>query len=261
MRKLVTTLTLVFLSLFTGVGLGLMTLPPASAFADKDPTPPPPPAPSLTLPAEVKCKAGKYVVVTATTTAKNVQWVSLDDNLQIIDDVVLKKPNSVLITSDTEGKYRLEAFAAQGDVVLRAVTNVVVGTPPPPAPPTPPVPPVPPTPPTPTKADGALILFDSATLGILPQPQHDILYAQSVRTFLDGHTTLDADGKTHLWRIWDAGVDVSAETDFWKALVKTPHTSLPWIVLATKDGKVAYSGVLPANTQDTLTLLAKYTGG
>jgi hypothetical protein len=243
---------------------GPHVLTPAAAEEKRaDPTPPAP-APALTLPAQVAGRAGRYVHVVATVTGavKGLTWFPVDDGLTVETDIVLKNPNAVLVIADADGTYRLEAVAATDGQVLRAVTKVVVGAPAPPVPPVPPgpTPPVPPVPPV-QKADHVLILYDQATEASLPPGQQAVLFGTDMRTFLDQKLPADTD-KTHGWRIWTPGLDVSNELPVWKAAYPTTRpASLPWIILTDKAGKVAYSGALPADVAGTQALVTKYAGG
>ncbi len=82
-----------------------------------------------------------------------------------------------------------------------------------------------------------------------------------MRAFLDSKTPTSKDGKTHTWNIWDKDVDAANADPEAKALLARPHPTLPWIVLADSTGKVAFEGPLPADVDQTVALIKKYTGG
>lgn len=130
----------------------------------------------------------------------------------------------------------------------------------PPAPPVPPTPPTPPTPAAPFSCEGLHVLFvyDSAAVTQMPAAQQAVIFGSSIRTWLNAHCPAGADGKTHEWRIWDPGTDVSGESAVWQAAMKVERKSVPWVVIS--DGKTGFSGPMPATADETLSLLKKYGG-
>lgn len=96
---------------------------------------------SVKLPAEVKVEPGTFGVVAAETDCKEVRWVVLDTGLSLIPPGLLKDSRSAVVMAGREGRYRLLAYGAKGDVPSEPVIcTVVVGTPKPPDPPDPPSP-------------------------------------------------------------------------------------------------------------------------
>jgi hypothetical protein len=128
-----------------------------------------------------------------------------------------------------------------------------------PVPPNPPGP-VPPAPPGPVAGMHVLLTYETAELSKLPPAQLDVLYATAVRAYLDARTAPSPDGKAHEWRMWDKDVDPTNDEPVWKTLLARPHATLPWLVVAGGDGKVAFEGPLPADVDATLALLKKYGG-
>lgn len=154
------------------------------------------------------------------------------------------------------GKYtvRLTAIDFDNKKVERTRFNFTVGKGPTPDPDPPTPDPDPPVPPTPTGMR-VLILYESSELSKLPGPQNTVLYAKSVRDYLNAKCA--SGPKMKEWRIWDKDADVSKQEKHWQELVKRPAKSYPWIVI---QAKTTYEGPLPKNTEETLNLLRKYGG-
>lgn len=162
------------------------------------------------------------------------------------------------------GEYRVEALAitlsTDGTTdIQEAKATVVIGTPKPPEP----VPPDPgpgptPVPPTPAPT-GFRVLMTYETSQSMPQAQANILYAQSVRDYLQSKCVVGEDKKTKEWRIWDKDVDTTHEGKFWQEAMKRPKASTPWIQIYA-GGKLAHEGVLPADVDAALALLKKHGG-
>lgn len=154
--------------------------------------------------------------------------------------------------TDDKGKTKKVVTKESGEATL------TVGDVPQPVPPTPPVPPAPPQPPAPIPAEGFRVLIVEDVKGRvkLPPAQSAILFDKKIRDFLQSKCVLGTDSKTREWRIWDAGVDASAESKLWQDALKRKHDSLPWIVIS--DGKTGFEGPLPADVDATLALLKKY---
>lgn len=132
---------------------------------------------------------------------------------------------------------------------------------PPPVPPGPTPPPVPPAPdPPPIPADGlhVLIVYESADLPTYPAAQVAALYAELVRGYLNSKCAMGPDGKTRQWRIWDANVDATGESQLWRLALNRKRDRLPWVIVS--NGKAGYEGPLPADADALLTLLKKYGG-
>jgi hypothetical protein len=125
-----------------------------------------------------------------------------------------------------------------------------------------PVPPDPkPVPPDPVgKFSKALIVYETADLSKMARPQHAVLFAKSVRDHLQAKTSLEPDGKTRAWRIFDKDVDASTDSRGWKELLARPRASTPWIILTDGAGAVIHEGPLPADVNATLELLKRFGG-
>lgn len=102
--------------------------------------------PTLKLPQEIKGAPGQFIAIRAETDCKAVKYVALDEGLNVFPSALLADPKSTVVTSVTQGKFRLLAYTAAGDQPSDpVVVSVVVGNPKP-IPPSP-VPPAPPSPP------------------------------------------------------------------------------------------------------------------
>ncbi len=170
------------------------------------------------------------------------------------------------------GAYTVELLVittgADGSPSLNRIPKAVtIGVPPEPGPTPPgPTPPGPtPTPPEPDvkpliPGDGfrVLVVYETGKVQSLPKEQSSVLFARSVRDYLDQKCVAGRDGVTREWRIWDQDVDTLNETASWQAAMKRDRKSIPWIVIST--GKTGYEGPLPANVTDMLKLLKKYGG-
>lgn len=147
--------------------------------------------PTLTLPAEVAGTSGTFIVVTAETAGKTVQWVPLSPALTIIPPGLLKDSKSAVAMAP-KGRHKLLAYTAVGDEPSApAITTIVVdgaaempdqpSTPPPTTPPTQP----------PTKPAGQV-------WGVIVQPEGPL------------HPTLAANRKDAAWeRLRAKGVVLS----------------------------------------------------
>jgi len=246
-----------------------LMLAPALVWAD---TPPPPelaaPQPVVKLPATIKVHPGKLVTVKASTNGGPIRWYLPDRGLEPVDLEALLGPEAVKGSTarlfqapDAPGTFRVVAVAAMPDAAGKvaytspfAICEVVVSGPAPPVPPAP----VPPTP-TPAKQFRALIVYETGDLSRLPASQRAALYAKEIRDYLNARCAKGPDGKTAEWRLWDANVDASAESQAWKDALARPRASLPWVVLMDGD-KVTFEGPLPATVADTMKLLKTYGG-
>jgi hypothetical protein len=92
----------------------------------------------------------------------------------------------------------------------------------------------------------------------MPQSQQQILFAKSIRTYLDSKSPVGVDGKTHDWRIYDQNIDTTTDSQVFKDAMNRPRKSVPWIIVG--NGKTGFEGPLPATVDDTLNLLRKYGG-
>ena len=64
----------------------------------------------VTIPSEVHGMPGAFVSVPAVTDAKSVQWVLLDQGLNLFPVELLKDTTTAVVTSTIPGKYRLLAY-------------------------------------------------------------------------------------------------------------------------------------------------------
>lgn len=109
----------------------------------------------------------------------------------------------------------------------------------------------------PFPADGlhVLMVFETATQNQLPAGQRSILFARSVREFLNGKTAKGPEGSP-AYRIWDADTDVSGAAKVWQDAMAVPRQSLPWLIV--NNGRAWYSGPLPADPAAFQELVNKY---
>ncbi len=123
-----------------------------------------------------------------------------------------------------------------------------------PKPPTP-DPPTPSPSPIPEPGLRVLIVEDAKNRAKLPAAQFAILFDKSFRDYLN--SVCVPDGKVKAWRIWDAGVDATAESAAWQGALKRDRKSLPWIVVSNHP-RGGYEGPLPATVEETTALVKKY---
>ena len=137
---------------------------------------------------------------------------------------------------------------------------VTVQMPQPPAPEPSPAPgPQPgPVPPSPFPGLGlrVLILYETSEAASLSTSQQAILFGKKVRDELEARCAAGDDNQTREYRIWDADIDASGESDSWKQAMKQPHQTLPWLLIG--NGKTGYAGPLPATADEFLSLLARF---
>jgi hypothetical protein len=229
-----------------------------------------PAAAELKIAGELKVPANRIVRLSAEGAAEGAAciWDVSDEDRADLEEL---KGGRLLFTGPA-GAYKVKLRAIRLDrdgatQIETARATVVIGDPPPPVPPgpTPPGPTPPgPTPPGPTPGPApipeaglrVLIVYESSELSKLPPAQANVLYARSVRDFLNASCAVGADGKTREWRIWDKDVDPSQESAVWQAAMKRPRASVPWLLVS--NGKTGYEGPLPGTADDLLALLKKY---
>ena len=212
----------------------------------------------LTLPKQVAGNPGELIQVTAITTSPTVKWVSLDPGLALVPGKHLKDTRTALAIAQTAGSYRLLAYGSiSGQPTDPVITSVVIGPPTPTPGPGPA--PVPPPAPAPIAGDGfrVLLLYDTAKVSSLPAAQQEILFAGSIRDYLNQKAVKGSSGLPD-WRFWDASIDASQDSKAFQDALKLPRTQLPWIIVS--DGKTGFTGPLPASVDDALALLKKYGG-
>ncbi len=218
--------------------------------------------PTLTLPAEVKGDVTAFIKIPAVTTGKNVQWVSLDQGLNVFPIDQLKDTKTAIVTSARAGRYRMLAYTALADELSEpAICVVVVGQPgPEPGPgPTPPTPPTPPPTPAPISAPGlhVLIVENSRERANLKPEQLGILFDKKFRDYLDSKCVDDAEAGRKAWNIWTEKTDVSSIPKKWQDAMKRDRKSMPWIIVSNPS-KGGFEGPLPENVDKTIELIKKY---
>ena len=198
------------------------------------------------------------IVLEATDSSDKAQFL-----WDMSGDAQIEEAGRKLYVWAKPGKYvvRLTAVDFDAKKIERATFSFTVAGEVPPTPPDPPAPPKPPTPPpspAPIPAEGfrVLVVYETAELSKLPAAQSNVLYAKSVRDYLNAKCVMGPDSKTREWRIYDADVDTSAETKLWQDAMKVKRDKLPWLIVS--NGKTGYSGPLPENVEKTLELLKKY---
>lgn len=108
----------------------------APAKADPKPKPAAPAEPFVTLPATIEGKVGAFIPIRPLTnpTVKTIEFVAVDDGLNVFPTGMLSDARSTVVSSASPGRYRLFAYTALGSVPSKpSMTVVIVGG----APPTP----------------------------------------------------------------------------------------------------------------------------
>lgn len=158
-----------------------------------------------------------------------------------------------------EGTYRLCAICTKGDQLSDvACCTITAGTPAPGPGPSPGPSPGPDPFSEAASPIRVLVVLETADAGKLPKEQSAALLSTDVRSYLNSHCVLEADGKTHAWRIWDKDVNPSQEAVYWQKAFARPRKSLPWLVVS--NGRQWSEGALPKDKDALLTLLRKYGG-
>ncbi len=227
----------------------------------------PQPGPDIEVPSILKVRAGHIYKVQARTALKQLKWITLDPDIQLIpsDD-----GRWAVISIDPNANTRGQAMYRVGVYGAKTVGNEAVPTDPvyidlyldvPPLPPGPvppgPNPPVPPGPtpgpaPIPDAGNRVLITFDPAKIGDIR-----FIFNPVLRDYLNAKCIAGPDGKTKDWWILKKDENVSSLPQMWQNAMKLPK-SQPWIVIST--GSTGYSGPLPTTIDATMDLLKKYFG-
>jgi hypothetical protein len=241
-------------------GNGPVPPQPPPPVPPKPPTPPNPPVPpqpnvwdriteavKANPDASLKGVADMYDTVGAQATAGALTIPQIQAAHQLAS--ALSPAWATISASLVDPYLKTLTLAKPGDYApvwhqLAAAIRSGMGPQPPPEPPVPPQPPVPIT-----TGLHVLIIEETNNRGTLPAAQAQIFTSTKVLGWLR------TNAPAH-WRIWDADVDASkAPTEFQDA-IKLPRTGLPWVVIS--NGTTGFSGPLPANETDTLSLLEKY---
>lgn len=140
--------------------------------------------------------------------------------------------------------------------VASAEWTITVGNPVPPTPPTPPEPPSP----FPMAGLRVMVLEETADRRSLPPQQLSILDSTLIRDYLKEKCLLEEG--VPAFRFFDVSDVPEGQSENWKVAFSrvkaTPGFKVPWLVVAK--GKSAYSGPLPNNVEETLSILKRYGG-
>jgi len=89
----------------------------------------------VTLPQEIHGQPGAFISIPSVTDCKSVQWVVLDQGLNLFPVELLRDTTTAVVSANAPGKYRVLAYAAKGDLASKpALTTVCIGNPPEPVP-------------------------------------------------------------------------------------------------------------------------------
>lgn len=84
--------------------------------------------PTIDLPAKVSGQIGAFITIPARTEAKSVKWVSIDKGLNIFPVDLLKDSKTLIVTAQSEGSYRVFAYAGnEFGASDPAFTTVLIG--------------------------------------------------------------------------------------------------------------------------------------
>ncbi len=123
----------------------------------------------------------------------------------------------------------------------------------------PPIPPIPVPPPTPAPIplDGfrVMIVYDPTTL---TASQEGIVFGKKVRDYLQARCVVGADGKTKDFRIYQTGLDTSAEVQWINNVIQRHPGQKSWMVVS--DGKTGYDGPIPASADEAIAIFSKIGG-
>ena len=91
--------------------------------------------PTIDLPTKVSGQIGAFITIPAKTEAKSVKWVSIDKGLNIFPVDLLKDSKTLIVTAQSEGAYRVFAYAGnEFGASDPAFTTVLIGENPEPIP-------------------------------------------------------------------------------------------------------------------------------
>ena len=89
----------------------------------------------VTLPQEIYGQPGGFISIPASSDSKSVQWVVLDQGLNLFPTELLKDTSTAVVTTTIAGKYRVLAYCAKSDQASKpAICLVVIAGEKPPAP-------------------------------------------------------------------------------------------------------------------------------
>lgn len=90
----------------------------------------------VTLPPEIHGQPGAFISIPSSTDCKSVQWVVLDQGLNLFPVELLRDTTTAVVSASSPGRFRVLAYAAKGDAASKpSITTVIIGdAPDPPAP-------------------------------------------------------------------------------------------------------------------------------
>ena len=92
----------------------------------------------VTLPPEIHGMPGAFISIPSSTDCKSVQWVVLDQGLNLFPVELLKDTTTAVVSASSPGRFRVLAYAAKGDAASKpSITTVIIGDAPDPVQPDP----------------------------------------------------------------------------------------------------------------------------
>lgn len=92
----------------------------------------------VTLPPEIHGMPGAFISIPSSTDCKSVQWVVLDQGLNLFPVELLRDTTTAVVSASSPGRFRVLAYAAKGDMASKpSITTVIIGDAPDPPAPTP----------------------------------------------------------------------------------------------------------------------------
>lgn len=231
-------------------------------------------------PVELQAKPGRlFIFPLGVEGAKDIQWTIGDPDIdadlfpyandsamfigptplyKVVGDqnVIKAYPVTAVYTLGGKGQFKKFSIFVQGPVTP---------TPPPgpgPGPgPNPSDPYALATAPIPGPGFRVLMVVETEDASKLPATQRSIFTSLEVRGYLDSKCVAGPDGATKEWRIWDQHVDgLQNESVVWQNAMKLQRASLPWVTISDPANNRGWSGPLPKNVAEMMTLLKKYGG-
>lgn len=85
--------------------------------------------PVLKLPESIEGEPGEFIAVRPDTNGGVVEWVTLDKGLSVFPGDMLRDPTTTVVTSRSNGTYRLLGYTAVNDTPSKpAIVKIIVGT-------------------------------------------------------------------------------------------------------------------------------------
>lgn len=82
----------------------------------------------VTLPPEIHGMPGAFISIPSSTDCKSVQWVVLDQGLNLFPVELLRDTTTAVVSANSPGKFRVLAYAAKGDAASKpSITTVIIG--------------------------------------------------------------------------------------------------------------------------------------